>query len=53
MGLGAEKAKKLATLQAGRESKQRQRFLEQFRIEDEKIPTIGAEIQYDAAQLGH
>jgi DNA-binding helix-hairpin-helix protein with protein kinase domain len=39
--LGTEKAKRLAALQASRERKQRQHFLERFRIEDEKIPNIG------------
>jgi DNA-binding helix-hairpin-helix protein with protein kinase domain len=52
MGLGAEKAKRLASLQAGRESKQRQRFLEQFRIEDEKIPTIGAKFSMTLRNWG-
>lgn len=39
--LGPQKAKKLAELQAGRERKQRQHFLERFRIEDATIPGIG------------
>jgi DNA-binding helix-hairpin-helix protein with protein kinase domain len=39
--LGPQKAKRLAALQAGREKKQRQRFLERFRIEDATISGIG------------
>ena len=39
--LGPQKAKRLAALQAGRERKQRQHFLERFRIEDATIPGIG------------
>lgn len=40
-GLEPEKARRLAQLQAAREKKQRQHFLERFRIEDETIPGIG------------
>jgi DNA-binding helix-hairpin-helix protein with protein kinase domain len=40
-GLEPEKAKRLAQLQGGREKKQLQRFLEQFRLEDETISGIG------------
>jgi DNA-binding helix-hairpin-helix protein with protein kinase domain len=40
-GLGSEKAKRLAKLNSEREAKQRQRFLETFRIEDATIPNIG------------
>ncbi|MFC5861762.1 hypothetical protein ACFPT7_05620 [Acidicapsa dinghuensis] len=40
-GLEPEKAKRLAELQAARERKQRQHFLETFRIEDEIIHGIG------------
>jgi len=40
-GLAPEKAKRLAKLNAEREAKQRQRFLEKFRIEDATIPNIG------------
>jgi DNA-binding helix-hairpin-helix protein with protein kinase domain len=39
--LGPQKAKRLAALQAGREQKQRQHFLERFRIEDATISGIG------------
>jgi len=39
--LEPEKARRLAELQAAREKKQRQHFLERFRIEDESIPGIG------------
>jgi DNA-binding helix-hairpin-helix protein with protein kinase domain len=39
--LAPEKAKRLAKLNAEREPKQRQRFLETFRIEDATIPNIG------------
>lgn len=39
--LGPQKQKRLAALQAGRERKQRQHFLERFRIEDATIPGIG------------
>lgn len=40
-GLGGEKSRRLAELNATREAKQRQHFLERFRIEDESIPFIG------------
>ena len=39
--LGTQKAKRLAALQANREQKQRQHFLERFRLEDDTIPGIG------------
>ena len=39
--LGPQKAKRLAALQSGRERKQRQHFLERFRIEDATISGIG------------
>lgn len=40
-GLAGEKSRRLAHLNASREAKQRQHFLERFRIEDESIPFIG------------
>jgi DNA-binding helix-hairpin-helix protein with protein kinase domain len=40
--LQPEKAKRLSVLQAARELKQKQHFLEQYRIEDDKISMIGA-----------
>lgn len=40
-GLGALKAQRLRALELNREQKQRQHFLERFRIEDERIPNIG------------
>ena len=39
--LGPQRAKRLAALQVARERKQRQHFLERFRIEDATIPGIG------------
>ena len=39
--LGPQKAKRAKELENSRERKQRQHFLERFRIEDEKIPSIG------------
>ncbi|WP_074652657.1 hypothetical protein [Terriglobus roseus] len=46
-GLEPEKAKRLAALQAAREQKQRQHYLERFRIEDEVIPGIGPKYKAD------
>jgi DNA-binding helix-hairpin-helix protein with protein kinase domain len=40
-GLGTEKAKRLAQLNAAREAKQREHFLETFRIDDATIPLVG------------
>lgn len=40
-GLAVAKTKKSAELQAGRERKQLQHYLERFRIEDDTIPGIG------------
>lgn len=39
--LGPSKARRIKELEGSRERKQRQHFLEKFRIEDEKIPSIG------------
>ncbi len=39
--LGPSKARRIKDLENSRERKQRQHFLERFRIEDEKIPSIG------------
>ncbi|WP_263419306.1 helix-hairpin-helix domain-containing protein [Terriglobus albidus] len=44
-GLEPEKASRLAQLQAARERKQRQHFLEKFRIEDETIAGIGTKFK--------
>jgi DNA-binding helix-hairpin-helix protein with protein kinase domain len=41
LAIPALKSKKRAELEASRLSKQRERFLERFRIEDEHIPNIG------------
>ncbi len=40
-GLGADKIARMKILDASRERKQRQHFLERFRIEDERIANIG------------
>jgi DNA-binding helix-hairpin-helix protein with protein kinase domain len=41
LALPAQREKKRADIEAARERKQRQRFLEGFRIEDEAIPNLG------------
>jgi DNA-binding helix-hairpin-helix protein with protein kinase domain len=41
LAIPAQRSKKRADLEATREQKQRQRFLEGFRIEDEQIPNLG------------
>ena len=51
-GLGALKAKRVRELDLSREQKQRQHYLERFRIEDERIPQIGPKYKATLAAWG-